>query len=144
MPLDTATSLQIMGMRGEGHIGDSAWVVKSHHPLVIPNSRVFKSNKTFICVRNPLDVFPSYAAMTNTMSHGNKPEYEIHEMFPEWWNWWVKRQTVVMKNFFDTLRNDCNTKGKNPLYIVRYEDLVLKPKDTLMGLFSFLLGVPAA
>ena len=30
--------------------------------------------------------------------------------------------------------------GKNPLYIVRYEDLVLQPKQTLMSLFCFLLG----
>ena len=29
--------------------------------------------------------------------------------------------------------------GKQPLYIVRYEDLVTAPKETLMGLMSFLL-----
>ena len=46
-----------------------------------------------------------------------------------------------MKNFFDILLADCMTHGKNPLYIVRYEDLVLRPKETLMGLFAFLLGV---
>ena len=48
-----------------------------------------------------------------------------------------------MKRFFDILLADyCVTEDKNPLlYIVRYEDLVLKPKETLMGLFGFLLGV---
>ena len=46
-----------------------------------------------------------------------------------------------MKSYFDILRNDYITNGANPLYIVRYEDLVLKPKETLMGLFAFLLGV---
>ena len=95
----------------------------------------------FMCVRHPLDVFPSYASLNNTMSHGNKPEYEFNEEFPEWWAWWVKRQTVVMRDFFNIIRNDCYAQDKCPLYIVRYEDLVLKPKETLMGLFAYLLGV---
>ena len=69
------------------------------------------------------------------MSHGKKPDFEIHECYPEWWAWWVKRQTDIMKLYFDAIRNDCIMKGKNPLYIVRYEDLVLDPKRTLMGLF---------
>ena len=45
-----------------------------------------------------------------------------------------------MKRYFDIIRRDCITNGENPLYIVRYEDLVLQPKDTLMGLFCYLLG----
>ena len=46
-----------------------------------------------------------------------------------------------MKRYFDMLRRNCHEEGKNPLYVVRYEDLVLQPKETLMGLFCFLLGV---
>ena len=45
-----------------------------------------------------------------------------------------------MKRFFDILMTDCFSKRANPLYIVRYEDLVLKPKETMMGLFAFILG----
>ena len=86
-------------------------------------------------------MFPSYAALYNTMSHGNKPEFDMVGEYPEWWNWYVKKQTQVMKRFYDVLLEDCVREGKNPLYIVRYEDLVLKPKETLMGLFGFLLGV---
>ena len=61
--------------------------------------------------------------------------------YPEWWNWFVKKQTRVMKRFYDIVLDDYVKEGKNPLYIVRYEDLILKPKETLMGLFGFLLGV---
>lgn len=94
-----------------------------------------------MCVRNPLDVFPSYASFVNTMSHGNKPEFPIHDYIPEWWTRFVKQEAVRMKNFFEIIKQDCNsTDGVNPLYIVRYEDLVLKPKETVMGLFSYLLG----
>ena len=91
MPMHTATAIQIMGMKGEGHIDNSIWVAKSHLPIVVPGSTPFLANKTFVCVRNPLDVFPSYAALANTMSHGNKPDYEIHTEFPEWWAWFVKK-----------------------------------------------------
>jgi len=48
-------------------------------------------NKTFICVRHPLDVMPSVAAMINTMSHGKKPDYDFAADYPEWWDWFVKR-----------------------------------------------------
>lgn len=45
-----------------------------------------------------------------------------------------------MKDFFKIIMNDCHNTKKNPLYFVRYEDLVLKPKETLMGLFAFILS----
>ena len=80
-----------MGMKGEGVIDDSVWVKKTHHPLLLPMTSQFTANKTFMVVRNPLDVFPSYAALCNTLSHGNKPDYDIPTEFPEWWAWWVKR-----------------------------------------------------
>ena len=128
-----------MGMKGEVVYDDSIWVVKSHYPLVVPNCGSFRANKTFICVRNPLDVLPSYANLVNTLSHGNKLSYELHEECPEWWSWWVKKQTFEMKRFFKVLIDETITQGTNPLYIVRYEDLVLQPKETLMSLFCFLL-----
>lgn len=61
--------------------------------MYVPNAHSFKSNRVFQCVRNPLDVLPSYAALVNTMNHACKPEYEIHTEYPEWWAWFVKRQT---------------------------------------------------
>ena len=99
------------------------------------------SNKTFVCVRHPLDVFPSYGALCNTISHGNKPEYDFSVDYPEWWNWFVKRQAFQMQKFFEILIRQGTTEAKNPMYIVRYEDLVTHPKETLMGLMSFLLEV---
>ena len=139
-PLMTATSLQIMGMKGEGQRGDRTWIVKSHHPFNYEWQHSFESQKTIMVVRNPLDVFPSYACLLNTISHGNKTEYEIHEKYPEWWAWFVKHNTGQMKRFFKTIKSDCVDEKKNPLYVVRYEDLVMKPKETLMGLFGFILG----
>ena len=44
-----------------------------------------------------------------------------------------------MQKFFEILTRNCTNENKQPLYIVRYEDLVTSPKDTLMNLMSFLL-----
>ena len=44
-----------------------------------------------------------------------------------------------MRRFFDVLLRHCTEEQKNSLYIVRYEDIVTDPKETLMGLMSFLL-----
>ena len=46
-----------------------------------------------------------------------------------------------MQKFFEVLLRHCNEEDKQPLYIVRYEDLVTSPKETLMGLMSYLLEV---
>ena len=46
-----------------------------------------------------------------------------------------------MQKYFEVLLRHCYEENKQPLYIVRYEDLVTSPKDTLMGLMSYLLEV---
>lgn len=131
-----------MGLKGESHIDDSVWIAKSHHPFSIKQAVPLPSNKTFVCVRHPLDVFPSYASLCNTVSHGNKTEFEFDRDYPEWWDWFVKRQSDQQRRFFETLIRHCTTEDRQPIYIVRYEDLVTDPKETLMGLMSYLLEVP--
>lgn len=135
--IHTSTSLQIQGLKGESHYDDITWISKSHHPFDIQLANERKVQKTFICVRHPLDVFPSYGALCNTISHGNKPDYEFHEAYPEWWTWWVKRQADQMQKFFEIILRHA-AEGRTPLYIVRYEDLVSDAKGTLMGLMSYL------
>ena len=132
--------MQIVGMKGERHTGDEIWVCKTHHPLKHFLTTQFSANKTFLVVRNPMDVFPSYLATISTLSHAKKPDFQIHRDYPEWWAWWVRSLTQKMKRFFSIVRTEFFEKGCSPLYIVRYEDLVLQPKDTLMGLFGFILG----
>ena len=90
--MHTATSLQLIGLLGEGMVDDRVWIVKAHHPFRLWQSIPFTSHKVICCVRNPLDVFPSYASMCNTLSHSQKPEFEYEEEFPEWWDWFVKSQ----------------------------------------------------
>lgn len=87
--LHTSTSLQIMGLMGENIVDDRAWIIKAHHPFLIPESIDYVCNKVIVCVRNPLDVLPSWASLTNTLNHSVKPEYKYDKDFPEWWNNWI-------------------------------------------------------
>ena len=48
------------GLRGEGHIGDDVWFVKTHFPLVSPAVGCVSAHKALIGVRNPIDVLVSY------------------------------------------------------------------------------------
>ena len=128
-----------MGLKGESVSDSRVWITKSHHPFRIKGTVERRTNKTFLCVRHPLDTFPSYAALCNTASHGNKPDYDMAADYPEWWEWFIKRQADLQANFFETLIRKCTQEDNQPLYIVRYEDLVTAPKETLMGLMSFLL-----
>lgn len=54
----------------------------------------------------------------------------------------MKRQSDQQRRFFETLIRHCTTEDRQPIYIVRYEDLVTDPKETLMGLMCYLLEVP--
>jgi hypothetical protein len=112
MHLHTATSLQIQGLKGEWVFDDKVWIVKSHHPFIIPNTARYQSNKVLFCVRNPMDVFPSYASFVNTMNHGVKPDYDYEVRYPEWWDWWIKFNTKLMKQFFEVILNHLTKESK--------------------------------
>lgn len=51
----------------------------------------FTASKVIMVVRNPLDVFPSYASMVNEVNHAAKPGFEYEKDYPEWWDWFVKK-----------------------------------------------------
>jgi len=77
--------------------------------------------------------------MCNTINHAAKPEFEYEEDYPGWWDWFVKKQIKSMRDYFDVAIRHCTVEGKNPMYICRYEDLLVQPKEELMKLFAFLL-----
>jgi len=76
-PMIPATMQQMLGMRGEGYIDGRVWIIKS--PVVSPGLPLepYSSNKVIMCVRNPLDVFPSMMQLLGTMSHSAKFEFEV-------------------------------------------------------------------
>lgn len=139
--LHTATSLQIMGLKGEQIADNRVFITKAHHPMSIPNNELFSVNKVICCVRNPLDVIISYASLNCTMSHTTKPEFDYSVDFADWWKWWVKVQTDKHRFYFDSMIKHATVDKKAPLYICRYEDLVANPKEELEKLFAFILDL---
>lgn len=139
--LHTATSLQIQGLRGEGIIDDRAWIIKAHHPMLLPEATKFKSDKIICCIRNPLDVLPSFASLSNTLSHSGMPEYEYERDFPEWWDWWVHEKGSDITQYFDTMLKHVHEDKLNPIYIVRFEDLIRDPEPELIGAMKYLLDM---
>lgn len=107
----------------------------------MPQNVQFDCNKVVCCVRNPLDVFVSYASLSNTMNHTAKPEFDYETDFSDWWKWWVKLTTDKHRQYFDTLIRHSRDEHRAPLYIVRYEDLVANPQTELEGLFKFILDL---
>ena len=91
-------------------------------------------------MRNPYDVIPSFAHLMQTLSHNASTGIDYAKNYTEWWHKWVKVVTKKIKWFFATLLDEFVKDKSNPLYIVRYEDLIMNKKETLMGLLSFILG----
>ena len=141
MSLSTATTLQIQGLKGEHIIDDRCWIVKAHHPCLLPLNLEFTSNKVICCVRNPLDVFISFASFTNTMNHSVKPDWDFANDYPAWWDWWVRHQVDCMKKYFDVVFKHSidEMEHHNPIYIVRYEDMVKDSVPSTSGILQYLL-----
>lgn len=106
--LHTSTSLQIQGLKGEFITDDRTWIIKAHHPMQIPLASKFNSDKIVCCIRNPLDVFVSFASLGNTLSHSGQPEYSYDKDYPEWWDFWVKMQAEQHAKYFEAMLRHCN------------------------------------
>lgn len=71
------------------------------HPMFFEGMKSFMANKCIYVVRNPLDVFPSYAARGLTLTHSHKTDYSIHEEDPEYWDWFVRKQAKMMQKYHE-------------------------------------------
>jgi hypothetical protein len=80
--IHSGTILQVSGFAGEAYTSDHVWVVKTMHPMIMPQGLVkgtvpYNANKSIVCVRNPLDVFPSFTGRILTLTHTQKTEYNL-------------------------------------------------------------------
>ncbi len=126
---------------GEGMQDDRVWVVKAHHPAQQPLTTPFVSKKVICIVRNPVDTFVSFANLVNTMSHTHKPDFSYQQDHPNWWDWWLRTCAENHAQYMATLWKHHVVEKRNPIYFVRYEDLILDKENTLQGLFRFLLEI---
>ena len=142
MPLPPVTMQQMFGMRGENITDERVWVVKTHYPMNMPNSINFNSNKVIVCVRNPLDAFHSLFTLRNTFSHSAKLPFDVDKEFPDFWDTCVKGMSNKHQQYFDILFDDLVDKKLNPVYFLRFEDLIADPAKELDGVMRFLMAEP--
>ena len=122
-----------MGMRGEGRVDDHVWIVKTHYPERYGFTR-FHADKCILIVRNPLDCIASLYNMVATGTHNSSMLEDDFLKYPDVWDSYIKQEIGVWRDFHRYW-----LKYPIPTHIVRFEDLIMKPKDTLMDVFSFLL-----
>jgi hypothetical protein len=75
------------------------------------------------------------------MNHSIKPELDFDKDYPEWWDWYVRHVTDSMRTYFDLLIKDCHEDKMNPIYFVRYEDMVVDMKAPTTGAMQYLLDL---
>jgi hypothetical protein len=70
--------LMDMGLRGEGEVDESVWIVKTHYPERVGRYE-FYANKCIVIVRNPLDCIISLFHMVGTISHNQSINPQVLE-----------------------------------------------------------------
>lgn len=127
-------------MIGEALMDDSVLIVKSHFPERVGMGE-FKTKKVVVIARHPFDCMTSLFNMIATTSHSesikeknlDKPELE------ELWKEYIIQEPPVWNAFHDYW-----FKMPQSIYthIVRYEDMLYHPKESLTWLFEFILERP--
>lgn len=132
--------LQMQGLKGEDIVDDTVWIVKTHSPWIMPQQPLFYCNRTICIIRSPIDVIISFLHLFTVCNHSQKAQFEYHENYPVFWEWWVKMFTQRMAAWYRQLMFDAKMK-KLPILFVRFEDLVLNPEPELTNIMKFLLNV---
>eukprot|EP00531_Pseudo-nitzschia_arenysensis_P003836 CAMPEP_0116155218 /NCGR_PEP_ID=MMETSP0329-20121206/22191_1 /TAXON_ID=697910 /ORGANISM="Pseudo-nitzschia arenysensis, Strain B593" /LENGTH=510 /DNA_ID=CAMNT_0003652239 /DNA_START=265 /DNA_END=1794 /DNA_ORIENTATION=+ len=111
-------------------------ICKTHWPERIGCHR-YDCHRVILLVRNPFDAVDSYWHMNLTNTHTEKVQPTITEEHRGFYESLVRHEILcVWISFLDYYWKECS-KHKVPLLIVRYEDLVLNPRDELQRILEF-------
>ena len=117
----------MQGMAGEDVVDDTAWVVKTHSPWIMPEAPVFHCNKMISIIRNPLDTFISWLNLVAQFNHNSKAPFDYELAYPNYWDWWIHDITPLMTAWTKTIMDDAKLR-KLPILFLRFEDLVSDPE----------------
>ena len=138
--LNFGFTLQMQGLKGENVYDDTVWIVKSHAPIILPENATFHANKCIVVVRNPLDSILSTLNLVALNSHSLKSPINYEELYPNYFDWWVKDCATNINNWMLTMMNDAKFM-RVPTLFIRFEDLVREPRPELENMMRFILGV---
>ena len=139
MPLSVAFEMQLFGLKGEDHTGNSVWIAKTHHPLPTGLQAVpITTSQIITCVRNPFDAIISayHHCATHTQSFRLKEGFHLDTA--DFFDKFVLKSAEMYKKYIEVLIKDAKDK-KVALHILRFEDLLEKPCDVLGDAFKFIL-----
>ena len=111
-------------------------ICKTHWPERI-GCHTYDCHRVILLVRNPFDATDSYWHMNLTNTHTEKVQPNITEEHRGFYESLVRHEILhVWISFLDYYWKECS-KHKVPLLLVRYEDLVLNPRDELQRILEF-------
>ena len=115
----------MQGMKGEEIVDDTCWIIKSHFPLdLFLSSPLFTANKSVVIVRNPLESIISWLNFLSANCHSFKYPFNIEELYPNYWDWWVKNITTHINNWMMFMITEARER-RLPVLFIRFEDLVM-------------------
>lgn len=136
-PLRVTVDHQMLGSKGEGLTDETCWLVKTHSPFIMSETRPFKANKMIYVIRNPLDVIVSLLAVATQGGHSMKMEFDCSREYPVFWDFWVRDITEKLAKWYEVVLHDARM-HMVPTIFVRYEDLVEEPEHDLSQIICFL------
>jgi len=114
-------------------------ICKTHWPERI-GCHSFDCQRVVLLVRNPFDAVDSYWHMCLTNTHTEKVVDAVTEEHRSFYQALVRHEILqVWMSFLDYYWKECS-KRTVPLLLVRYEDLVLSPRDELQRILEFCGG----
>lgn len=116
-------ALQMQGFKGQEVVDNRVWIVKTHYPDGFSLELDFDSNKSILCVRNPLDVLASQFSFMFTWTHSKSMIQQFHLDFKDTWERMVRYQIHKWAAFHRWWMQHAQ-KNNLPLYFFRYEDMI--------------------
>ena len=125
-------------MKGEEIVDDTCWIIKSHYPLAFARSPIYQANKSIVIVRNPLESAISWLNLLATHCHSSKCPFNFEELYPTYWDWWVKYIINHINNWMMIMITEARER-RLPILFLRFEDLVMNPEPELIKIMRFLI-----
>ena len=114
-------------------------ICKTHWPERV-GCHAYDCDRVVLLVRNPFDAADSYWHMNLTNTHTEKVQPHVTEEHKRFYESLVRHEILqVWISFLDYYWKECS-KHRVPLLLVRYEDLVLNPRDELQRILKFSCG----
>ena len=128
------STLLELGLAGEGLADERVWIVKTHYPERLQKIK-YGAERAILLVRSPLDCLPSFFNMLCSGSHNLSIADGDFVKFNREWSEFIEEEITVWRDFINFWLG-CGI----PTHIIRYEDILSNPNETLDELMKFVFS----